>query len=176
MDQSINDDGNWIRNSGRTNSYRTGPSKDHTLGTPQGHYVYLEATHGFGWDVKYTVRMLTPTIRSSNQVRDRCLVFWYHMYGQHIVSLNIYLSPNGETTETEVFTKTGGGVNVWKTGHVTITETLNFKIILEASSAGYRGDIAVDDISISLQKCAIAYDQSHHSPTGFTLTWSIARR
>ncbi|XP_033121814.1 MAM and LDL-receptor class A domain-containing protein 1-like [Anneissia japonica] len=196
MVQSNNDNGDWQRNSGTTSSGWTGPTNDHTLGTSQGHYVYLEGIYGhyhysfWFWghsyfhrtNNDYTVRMETPTIRSSSEVHDRCLVFWYHMYGNHIETLNVYLLPNGEPNESEVFTKSGNGFNVWKTAHVTITETRNFKIIIEGTSTGYQGDVAIDDISILFQKCVIGFqcDFDHdicveQDTTNDDKNWSIGR-
>ena len=34
----------WVRQEGCTPSYSTGPCEDHTTGTQQGHYMYVEAS------------------------------------------------------------------------------------------------------------------------------------
>ena len=36
----------WVRKQGRTSSFGTGPSVDHTLGTNKGYYVYIETSTG----------------------------------------------------------------------------------------------------------------------------------
>jgi hypothetical protein len=38
-----NDGLDWTRLSGQTETDETGPSQDHTTGTPAGHYLYIEA-------------------------------------------------------------------------------------------------------------------------------------
>lgn len=74
----------WLRNSGATPSFGTGPSVDHTFGTPEGYYLYFEASDGFRRNE--TAWLISEHYNSG----PHCLVFWYHMYGADIGSLNVY--------------------------------------------------------------------------------------
>ena len=42
--QGKNDNFDWLRHSGGTPSFKTGPTADHTYTTSQGHYMYIEAS------------------------------------------------------------------------------------------------------------------------------------
>ncbi|XP_071964948.1 MAM and LDL-receptor class A domain-containing protein 2-like [Antedon mediterranea] len=180
MIQDTGDTADFDLNRGYTASYGTGPSADHTLGTAQGHYAYLETSY-YGYYDKYA-RMKTPLQRTSSEVNDMCLIFWYHMWGVHIDKLSVYIRRYGESNEVELFTKTGNGGRVWKTAHIPINEENNFKIIFEANKGnGYRGDIAVDDITISYEKCLIDFqcdfdhEACYEQNTDDDKDWSIGR-
>lgn len=78
------DDFDWLRNSGATPSVGTGPNVDHTLGTPQGFYLYIEASETFNKGAKAWL------ISEHYDAGPHCLAFWYHLYGQHIGTLSVY--------------------------------------------------------------------------------------
>ena len=50
-----------------------------------GSYLYVEATYGSSGDI---TRLYSPTFSMTS---TRCLEFHYHMWGDHIGELNIYL-------------------------------------------------------------------------------------
>lgn len=80
----IFDDFDWLRNSGSTPSLGTGPSFDHSLGTPEGMYLYIEASNIFNDNAKAWL------ISEHYNAGQHCLIFWYHLYGSDIGTLNIY--------------------------------------------------------------------------------------
>ena len=61
---------------------------DHTYGTPAGWYIYVEA----GLPQKYGQRC---RIVSDEIQGQRCIQFWYHMYGMDVDTLNVYIKING---------------------------------------------------------------------------------
>ena len=76
----------WFRKNGRTTSYLTGPSTDHTKGDSNGYYVYVEASVGKNYDL---ATFNSPTLK---QAAATCTMnFWYHMFGTSIGELNIYI-------------------------------------------------------------------------------------
>jgi len=78
------DDFDWIRNSGSTPSYGTGPNVDHTYGTPDGTYLYIESSDT-------TIQGTKAWLISEHfEPGFHCLVFWYHLYGTGIGTLNVY--------------------------------------------------------------------------------------
>ena len=77
----------WKRHKGATASIGTGPKQDHTKGTDQGSYVYLETSSPAR--PNDTAWLFNKKIDDS---MDSCMSFWYHMYGPHVGSLNVYLS------------------------------------------------------------------------------------
>lgn len=78
------DEFDWLRNSGATPSIGTGPDIDHTLGTPNGYYLYIEASDAIKTGDKAWL------ISEHFDSGPHCLVFWYHMYGNHIGTLSAY--------------------------------------------------------------------------------------
>lgn len=77
----------WRRHQGKTSSIGTGPRFDHTTKSDQGYYVYIESSYpaqenDTAWLVGQNI--LNP--------QGFCLSFWYHMYGPHAGTLNVYVS------------------------------------------------------------------------------------
>ena len=70
----------------------------------------------------------------------KCLSFYYHMYGNTIGTLNVYVGSN------KVFTKSGNQGNKWNKASVNITEP-------EASTV--RESIAVERLVIRMERFAI---------------------
>jgi hypothetical protein len=62
---------------------------DHTYGTATGWYIYMEASYPQTYNQR--CRILTEEIQG-----QKCLQFWYHMYGMDIDTLNIYIKINGQ--------------------------------------------------------------------------------
>ena len=97
-----------------------------------------------------------------------CLNFWYHMYGSHIGSLNIYLD---RATGAPIWNRTGDQGNVWRHGRVNLQSYTRFRVLLEGIvGASYRGDIAIDDIYIADKPCPPA--GSCDFEYGSLCTWS----
>lgn len=76
----------WERNSGGTSSWATGPTTDHTTGTAQGFYMFIETSSP---RLAGDVAVLESTWLD-NAAESCTLRFWYHMYGQHIGLLSVY--------------------------------------------------------------------------------------
>jgi len=60
----------------------------------------------------------------------RCLSFYYHMFGQHIDTLNVYIRDT--INETIIWTKKGNQGNTWVNGKVNVYSTETFFLIFEA--------------------------------------------
>lgn len=88
--QDLTDNFNWTRKSGSTGSRGTGPTADHTYGTPTGHYMYIEASAPSR--PGQLARLFTPVYTAVSQ--DQCLQFYYHMYGRQIGTLNVKVHRN----------------------------------------------------------------------------------
>ncbi|CAH3037846.1 unnamed protein product, partial [Porites lobata] len=86
---------NWRLKSGKTPSWRTGPSSDVS---GNGKYAYLEASRPRRHGDK--VRLLSPITQG-----PMCMSFMYHMYGSSMGSLVIHMKTN--RSETVEWIKTG---------------------------------------------------------------------
>lgn len=128
----MNHDFDWRRESGSTPSgtIGTGPSFDHTLGPGMegkvipytrtrnlkylftGHYMYIESSFR---NVNDTARLISPVF---DQVEENvCLEFYYHMFGETIGSLRVYVKRDSDSwnfsQKTTVFSKSGNQGNKW---------------------------------------------------------------
>lgn len=76
-----------------------------------GYYIYTEASG----NSNKTARIISPVVRTTGTL---CVSFWYHMYGVHINTLNMYLKNNGALNN--LWTKSGNQGNKWINGLVDI--------------------------------------------------------
>ncbi|ESO97870.1 hypothetical protein LOTGIDRAFT_152977 [Lottia gigantea] len=145
--QSTKDDFDWRRSKGTTGSVQTGPTNDHTYGTPAGHYMFIEAS-----DAKPTqkAQLITPTFPGKI---TRCLRFWYNMYGRDVDTLNVY-AKYGKALGNALWTLTGDQGQGWQIAEVTIKRGRNFNLVFEAVRGNdFKGDIAIDDVKLSRGAC-----------------------
>lgn len=72
-----------------------------------------------------TARLESPLLGSGDKT---CLRFWYHMYGTHINTLNVYQTLNNNALGQPVWRKTGTQGNSWKYAEVTLPSRVPFKV------------------------------------------------
>ncbi|XP_040921930.1 MAM and LDL-receptor class A domain-containing protein 1 [Toxotes jaculatrix] len=117
------------------------PINDHTLGSPEGWYMCADSSNGhYG----QTTDLLTPVISSTG---PQCtLVFWYHMVGFTVGSLQVLLKYRNVTHE--VWSQTGNQGNKWRRGEVFLGLSNNFQVVFRAKRGiSYMGDVVIDDVS-----------------------------
>ncbi|CAF3694948.1 unnamed protein product, partial [Didymodactylos carnosus] len=136
----------WLLHKGQTDSLDTGPDVDHTLGTKDGYYIYIETSFPaqFGEKARLESEILFDT-------RSKCVTFWYNMYGVDVATLNVYFrnfgTPNG--TDLVIWRLRGPQGRSWKHGQVSVIPTGKYQIIFEGIRGNdYDGDIGLDDIGI----------------------------
>ncbi|XP_072038887.1 MAM and LDL-receptor class A domain-containing protein 2-like [Amphiura filiformis] len=151
--QDQTDDMDWRMHSGRTYSYYTGPNKDHTFGNTSGHFIYLEASYPAR--PGHVARLLSPLLLATSADYPRCLTFWYHMFGDDVEALNIYIINGTQSDQRNVlWSRAGNRGNRWRAAEVHLESSINFQVVFEAENGnGYRGDIALDDIKIEADVC-----------------------
>ncbi|XP_067933319.1 MAM and LDL-receptor class A domain-containing protein 1-like [Watersipora subatra] len=138
----------WTRQNNPTSTGGTGPGKDHTSGS--GYYLYIETSSPRSNNDK--AQLQSPII-AKQKAGQYCFSFWYHMWGQHIETLNVYAQRQGSNGKP-VWTRNGNQGNAWKLAEVAIDATSDFKIVIEGvRGASYAGDIAIDDFSLSPGSC-----------------------
>ncbi|KAF8778550.1 Fibropellin-1 like protein [Argiope bruennichi] len=144
---------NWRIGKGKLNAADTGPSVDHTTGTANGTYLFVNVSAA----KTNVVSLETVAIR-----KDYCVRFFYHMYGADIGSLTVSTQSVHQASDTKKYfyrTRTQG--DRWKEAFFTASEsgTMNLKgyrIVFTAKhniAPSVLGDIALDDIELTLGKC-----------------------
>ncbi|XP_060031575.1 MAM domain-containing glycosylphosphatidylinositol anchor protein 2 [Erinaceus europaeus] len=161
--QDDTDNFDWTKQSTATRNTKytpnTGPNADRS-GSKEGFYMYIETSRPRLEGEK--ARLLSPvfSIAPKNPYGPTnsayCFSFFYHMYGQHIGVLNVYLRLKGQTTiENPLWSSSGNKGQHWNEAHVNIYPIASFQLIFEGiRGPGIEGDIAIDDVSIAEGECA----------------------
>ncbi|XP_076467215.1 MAM and LDL-receptor class A domain-containing protein 1-like [Babylonia areolata] len=143
----------WQLHKGATLTPLTGPDSDHTLGTHEGQYLYLEANEG---QAGQEAEVVSPVLHLAEPL---CLRFWFHMRGTGVGHLTVYTEhPEQNGPNTTLWHLSGNQGNVWRQGEVTVPPVPGAgavagvvaptRIHLQATRGGdMYGDIAIDDIS-----------------------------
>ncbi|KAL9972365.1 hypothetical protein ACROYT_G018650 [Oculina patagonica] len=134
--QSLSDQFDWMVRGGKTPTHGTGPSADHS---GSGKYVYIETS-------KRRPKDKAVLLFKGYSGGTACLSFYYHMYGRDINRLIVYLGGS------KIFAKKKDKGDKWKRAKVTINRrgTISF---IGIRGKGFKGDIAIDDFSITRGSC-----------------------
>nr|XP_026692074.1 uncharacterized protein LOC104266090 isoform X2 [Ciona intestinalis] len=162
-----NDDFDWSRNNGSTQSSDTGPSLDHTLATDAGYYMFIEASRPRR--TGHVARLISPLMEATD---GKCLEFFYHMFGVGTGDLNVLFEPLDGSASTKIWEESGNHGNQWKRGRATIRGDSPFRVIFEAvRGSDYHADTALDDVIIRDGPCPTPVLQCDFTPNdlcGFT--------
>ncbi|KAL2097653.1 hypothetical protein ACEWY4_006860 [Coilia grayii] len=147
--QLLDDDFDWARGSGQTPTADTGPTVDHSTGTDNGHYFYLQSSIQLPAN---RAKMASPAFPSG---KGKCLQFWYHMFGQGMGTLNVYQEPvEGEATV--VFSRSGNMGEAWRFAQAPLQATRGaaYRIVVEGvRGQSEQGDMAIDDVLVTDTAC-----------------------
>ncbi|XP_040501291.1 MAM and LDL-receptor class A domain-containing protein 1 [Ursus maritimus] len=144
-EQDTEDDFDWSRKHGPTSTLNTGPMKDNTLGTAEGHYLYIESSEPQVFQNR--AALLSPILNTTD-AKGCTFRFYYHMFGKHIYRLAIYQRIWSNTRGQLLWQIFGDQGNRWIRKHLNVSSRQPFQILVEASVGdGFTGDIAIDDLS-----------------------------
>uniref|UniRef100_A0A8C3QSZ7 MAM and LDL receptor class A domain containing 1 n=1 Tax=Cyanoderma ruficeps TaxID=181631 RepID=A0A8C3QSZ7_9PASS len=117
------------------------PLTDHTTGTEEGWYLFADSSNGEFGD---TADIATPVISLTG---PRCkIIFWNHMNGSTIGSLEVLYKSSNKTSK--LWTQSGSQGPQWNRAEVFLGVRSNFQVIFRAKrGVSYMGDVAVDDIT-----------------------------
>ncbi|XP_033106221.1 MAM and LDL-receptor class A domain-containing protein 1-like [Anneissia japonica] len=126
----------------------TGPTGDHTNGIQNNFYMILMNIPGtLDLQPGDTARLVSPCYSISNWVR---ILFFYHMYGEGMGTLNVYSSDCELLSEKQIFFSVSGNQgDEWKEGNNVIKAGDSVQIIFETVRGSEQtSDIAIDDIAL----------------------------
>lgn len=142
----FNDDIDWRTYQGATPTDYTGPTIDYLPSTPDGNYIYLEASGGC---TGKKAEMITPCYDLSPLTTPR-LSFAYHMYGIEMGQLQVDIFSNGNWIRN-IFSRTGNQGDEWKTTIIPLSayagQTVSFRF-RGITGSGSSSDMALDAIGI----------------------------
>ncbi|KFB46807.1 AGAP011974-PA-like protein [Anopheles sinensis] len=161
-------DFDWKRSDGTLNprALRTGPKYDHTKMQPKaGHFMIVDSAEQFTND---TARFISPLYDPELSI-GACFQFYYHMYGETVGSLKVYVKPmTADLYDLKPsLVLEGNQKNIWHEGNIEIPQqSERFQIVFEASlGMRSKSDIAIDDVSL-LQgdNCKVAVEDGLENP------------
>uniref|UniRef100_A0AAX7UCA5 MAM domain-containing protein n=1 Tax=Astatotilapia calliptera TaxID=8154 RepID=A0AAX7UCA5_ASTCA len=168
------DQGDWLHGSGGSPNPHTGPSVDHTTNSTQGHYVYVDSFVG-EWGVSSF--LVSDVLQPST--RGHCLTFWYHMFGNHVGTLRVYINnrkmqAGGDEVGLLKWTETGNKGEKWQMANVSVTHDEAFWFVFvyqRGRMAG--GDVALDDITIIPGSCYTEPSIDHSDNKGMIVGLAV---
>ncbi|XP_058153872.1 MAM and LDL-receptor class A domain-containing protein 1 isoform X2 [Dasypus novemcinctus] len=144
-EQDTEDDFDWTRQRGPTPTLHTGPMRDHTRGTAEGHYLYIEASEPQAFQSR--AALLSPELAAPGP-RGCAFRLHYHMFGKHIYRLAVYQRVWRNSRGRLLWQLFGDQGNRWTRKQLSLAGSRPFQILVEASVGdGFTGDIAIDDLS-----------------------------
>ncbi|MEP5611475.1 MAG: choice-of-anchor J domain-containing protein [Cyclobacteriaceae bacterium] len=130
----------------------TGPLVDHTTGTANGFYVYTESSGGAVGD---TTEFTSPPVVISS-LENPSFEFWYHLFGDDIVSFEVEVIDEVGDSTTNVFTRNAPvqtlqndpyQLQIISLADYGDTVRVVFRGIRGAVvTDGFLGDMAIDDV------------------------------
>jgi hypothetical protein len=142
LENGVNDQIDWRLLNGITPTSNTGPTGDHTLGTIEGRFLYLEAS---GECYNKMAILMSPCFDLS-VLTNPGLSFWYNMYGADMGSLHIDVVSDGVLHKDVMVPISGNQGQGWKEGLVYLNEfagkTINIRF------RGYTGDGELSDLAL----------------------------
>uniref|UniRef100_H0YSL1 MAM and LDL receptor class A domain containing 1 n=1 Tax=Taeniopygia guttata TaxID=59729 RepID=H0YSL1_TAEGU len=117
------------------------PLTDHTTCTEEGWYLFADSSNGEFGD---TADIATPVISLTG---PRCkIIFWNHMNGSTIGSLEVLYKSSNKTSK--LWIQSGSQGPQWNRAEVFLGIRSNFQVIFRTKrGVSYMGDVAVDDIT-----------------------------
>lgn len=160
--QSIDDDGDWVRNSGTTPSSNTGPS----AAAHRSYYLYLEASSiGNAGEIgNNATAMLESPCFDLSAYANVSLSIQYHMYGTEVGSLAVQAADSDEGW-TQVWSRSGNQGDEWNTAKIDLSDyaggTVKLRIV-GTTGSGWSSDIAIDRLRLTTGGTS---SSSSNSPT-----------
>ncbi|XP_048733954.2 MAM and LDL-receptor class A domain-containing protein 1-like isoform X1 [Ostrea edulis] len=150
----------WKLGTGSTQDPSSGPGGDHSP-AGDGQYLYIDGHEFLNTSLAAEIRSPELYILSNTT-----LSFWYHMNGVGVGDLRVVLVDRYQNRKI-AWVKSGRQGPGWCLGHVSLEDLTAYVIFQGTTRLHYSSDIAIDDISVSMEPYELT-----HSPW-FTTTTSM---
>ncbi|XP_055596246.1 uncharacterized protein LOC129746568 [Uranotaenia lowii] len=147
-------DFDWKRSDGlfTPKALKTGPKYDHTTMVPlAGHFLMIDSGVQL---TNETARLISP-LYPANYSQNACFLFYYHMFGDSVGSLWVYVKPASQQFDSLTYVDAYYGLkgnqrNIWNEGYFDLKPLdESFQIVIEATMGmKFKSDIAIDDVSL----------------------------
>ncbi len=138
----------WRTFSGPTSTGMTGPSFDHTTGTTDGQYLYMEPSI---YCLNKEAVVSAPGLDLTNGV-EPMLSMWYHAYGADIGWFHVDIFTDSDIITDVIPPIIGNQGDEWRELEVDLSPWVGQIVGLRFrgwTSCGEAGDFAIDDVSLT---------------------------
>ncbi len=121
----------WTRIQGPTPTSNTGPWKDHTRANADGHFLYIESSdpQKFKDTAVLISRPFLQTPRRGPESEPPCAFrFHYHMFGQHVFRLAVYMRTRNSGRGNLLWVRFGDQGNFWHRKTLLISSAHHFQV------------------------------------------------
>ncbi|GFU09589.1 MAM and LDL-receptor class A domain-containing protein 2 [Trichonephila clavipes] len=139
----------WIRNSGSIHNNNKGPKTDHTTGSSEGWYIYLDGSDGYQGQ---TAVLESENLHYSPQA---CLKYWYYLYGWYSSagSLQVTYVNHSDSRIYDIMKISGSQGTNWYPVKRLVKDLPPTYRIRFTGVKGWDGALALDDILIQPDTC-----------------------
>ena len=144
----MDDDIDWRTLNGITPTPGTGPIGDHTTGTIEGNFLYLEPT---GECYNKEAILMSPCIDVGNSTNPG-ISFWYNMLGSDMGTLHVDIISDATLIKDVILPISGDHGSGWKQAFVYLVDYTDKVINLRfrgTTANGELGDLAIDDVLLT---------------------------
>ncbi|CAF5182334.1 unnamed protein product, partial [Rotaria magnacalcarata] len=132
----------WELHRGPSPSDETGPNRDHSTGYATGQYAFIEAS--YPQLPGHTARLISRTFEPKTV--DCRMIFYYHMLGEDMGELNVYVRFYSNGPLVKIFGVSGERGNFWIRHELKLSYTTAFQVLIEGVvGTSYLSDIGLDD-------------------------------
>ncbi|CAF4619611.1 unnamed protein product, partial [Rotaria sp. Silwood2] len=141
-----------ITNGPSSQTTLSGPLSDHTIGEYDGSYAFIDTNKQR--KINDTAVLISHSMTDTGS-NGKCFEFFYHMFGDGIGTLTVYLQKEG-FQPIAMWTLSGHQDDFWFQGKVGFIVNSDHSILIEGKiTDNDEGDIAIDDLSITNGYCPI---------------------
>jgi hypothetical protein len=147
LTNEVYDMSDWRVYSGGTSTGGTGPSHDHTTGTEDGNYLYIEPSVV----CFFKESVITMPCVDLTEAITPALSLWFHAWGTDIGRFHIDIFADSELILDAVEPIVGNHGNEWLYLEVDLSAYVGQRIGIRfrgITGGGQGGDFAIDDVSI----------------------------
>jgi hypothetical protein len=148
LTNDVYDMSDWRVYSGSTSTGGTGPSNDHTTGTGDGKYLYIEPSVLCFYKESIIMLPCVETLGWSTPT----LSLWYHAWGSDIGRFHVDIFAGSELVTDVIDPIVGNHGNEWKYLEIDLSAYISQKIGIRfrgITGGGQGGDFAIDDVMLS---------------------------
>lgn len=121
----------WTLIQGPTPTFNTGPWKDHTRASVDGHFLFIESSEPqkFKDTAVLISRPFVQTPRLGPESKPSCVFrFHYHMFGQHVFRLAVYMRTRNSGRGNLLWVRYGDQGNFWHRKTLQINSAHHFQV------------------------------------------------